>query len=179
MAGVEEGGLSSRLDSYLADAHAIEQQALQLLEAAPKLVEDDALESLFAEHLAETEEHERLVRARLNARGAKPSKLKDAALRIGGVGIGAFFTAQPDTAAKLTGFAYAFEHLEVAAYELLKRVAAPGGRRGNRGLGGPDPGRRARRREGSRRQLGPGDEPESRVDDRAEPPAAALGLLCC
>ena len=127
LAGVEEAGLGSRLDSYLADAHAIEQQALQLLEAAPKLVEDDALESLFAEHLTETEEHERMVRARLDARGAKPSKIKDAALRVGGVGIGTFFTAQPDTAAKLTGFAYAFEHLEIAAYELLKRVARRAG----------------------------------------------------
>jgi ferritin-like metal-binding protein YciE len=28
-----------------------------------------------------------------------------------------------DTPAKLAGFAYAFEHLEIAAYELLGRVA--------------------------------------------------------
>ena len=29
----------------------------------------------------------------------------------------------PDTPAKLVAFAYAFEHLEIAAYELLIRVA--------------------------------------------------------
>jgi ferritin-like metal-binding protein YciE len=34
-----------------------------------------------------------------------------------------FFKAQADTPAKIAAFAYAFEHLEVAAYELLKRVA--------------------------------------------------------
>ena len=38
-----------------------------------------------------------------------------------------FFAAQPDTPAKLAAFAYAFEHLEIAAYELLRRVAARGG----------------------------------------------------
>jgi len=34
-----------------------------------------------------------------------------------------FFRLQSDTPVKLVAFAYALEHLEVAAYELLKRVA--------------------------------------------------------
>jgi ferritin-like metal-binding protein YciE len=34
-----------------------------------------------------------------------------------------FFQSQPDTPAKLAGFAFAFEHLEIAGYELLGRVA--------------------------------------------------------
>jgi ferritin-like metal-binding protein YciE len=48
-------------------------------------------------------------------------------MRVGGLNIGAFFGAQPDTPAKLAGFAYAFEHLEIAAYELLRRVAERAG----------------------------------------------------
>jgi ferritin-like metal-binding protein YciE len=44
-------------------------------------------------------------------------------MRMGGLNLSGFFAAQPDTPAKLAGFAYAFEHLEVAAYELLRRVA--------------------------------------------------------
>jgi ferritin-like metal-binding protein YciE len=40
---------------------------------------------------------------------------------------GGFFAAQPDTPAKLAGFAYAFEHLEIAGYEELKRVAERAG----------------------------------------------------
>jgi ferritin-like metal-binding protein YciE/nucleoside-diphosphate-sugar epimerase len=125
--GDDPEALAGQLDSYLADAHAIEQQALQLLEAAPKLVEDEALRKIFEQHLAETELHELLVRGRLKARGMEPSKAKDAALRIGGLNVGAFFAAQPDTAAKLAGFAFAFEHLEIAAYELLERVARRAG----------------------------------------------------
>jgi ferritin-like metal-binding protein YciE len=60
---------------------------------------------------------------RLETRGSGPSKLKDSALRLGALNWGAFFQAQVDTPAKLAGFAFAFEHLEIAAYELLKRVA--------------------------------------------------------
>ena len=45
------------------------------------------------------------------------------ALRIGALNWGGFFAAQPDTPAKLCAFAYAFEHLEISGYELLRRVA--------------------------------------------------------
>ncbi|MBV8431643.1 MAG: DUF892 family protein, partial [Solirubrobacterales bacterium] len=79
------------------------------------------------EHLAQTRRHSELVEQRLAARDASPSGLKDAALRLGGVNLGLFFKAQADTPAKLAAFAYAFEHLEVAAYELLRRVAVRAG----------------------------------------------------
>ena len=48
-------------------------------------------------------------------------------MRVGAFNLGAFFKAQPDTPAKLAGFAYAFEALEVGAYELLERVARRAG----------------------------------------------------
>jgi ferritin-like metal-binding protein YciE len=115
--------LRAQLDKYLADAHAIEAQALQLLKKSPKLAGDDELASAYREHREETEEHQRLVAARLDARGATPSKLKNAALRLGALNWGMFFQAQPDTPAKLAAFAFAFEHLEIASYEMLRRVA--------------------------------------------------------
>src|SRR5205807_355786 len=115
--------LGKQLDKYLADAHAIEQQASQLLKKGPQLAGADELAAVFEEHLKETECHSQLIDQRLEARGAGPSSLKDAALRLGAINLGMFFKAQADTPAKLAAFAYAFEHLEVAAYELLKRVA--------------------------------------------------------
>jgi ferritin-like metal-binding protein YciE len=112
------------LVKYLADAHAIEAQALQLLESGPKIVGDvPELEKLFRDHLEETRAQQEIVKARLDAHGGSPNKLQDAALRLGALNIGGFFKANPDTPAKLAGFAYAFEHLEIAAYEELKRVA--------------------------------------------------------
>lgn len=116
--------LDKQLDKYLADAHAIEQQAAQLLSKGPKLAGAEELARAYEEHLAETHQHSQLVEERLRSRGAKPSGLKDAAMRLGALNWGLFFGAQPDTPAKLAGFAYAFEHLEVAAYKLLQHVAA-------------------------------------------------------
>jgi ferritin-like metal-binding protein YciE len=121
---VARDDLDAHLNRYLRDAHAIEQQAIRLLQLGPKLVADEALAALFRDHLDETRGHSRRVSERLQARGAGSSKLKDIALGIGGVNVGAFFAAQPDTTAKLSGFAFAFEHLEIAGYELLKGVAS-------------------------------------------------------
>jgi ferritin-like metal-binding protein YciE len=114
---------AKQIDKYLADAHAIEQQAIQLLKKSPKIAGTRELADAYEDHLEETQEHSRLLEERLKARGSGPSALKDAVLRLGALNWGMFFGAQIDTPAKLAGFAYAFEHLEIAAYELLKRVA--------------------------------------------------------
>src|SRR4051794_24878563 len=117
--------LDKLVDKYLADAHAIEAQAEQLLSKAPSIGGNDAeLTRLYEEHLDETREQKRLVEARLEARGSSPSRLQDAAMRLGALNWGGFFAAQPDTPGKLLAFAYAFEHLEIGGYEHLKRVAS-------------------------------------------------------
>jgi ferritin-like metal-binding protein YciE len=112
------------VDKYLGDAHALENQSQQLLSRAPSISGSDAeLTRLYEDHLEETHGHKRLVEERLEARGSSPSRLKDAAMRLGGLNWGAFFAAQPDTPGKLLAFAYAFEHLEIGGYEHLRRVA--------------------------------------------------------
>jgi ferritin-like metal-binding protein YciE len=124
---VEPGDMQEQLVKYLADAHAIESQAIQLLEKGPSIVDEPDLAKVFRDHLEETRAQQRLIEARLEAHGAGPSRLKDAVLRLGALNWGAFFKAQPDTTAKLAGFAYAFEHLEIASYEELRRVAERAG----------------------------------------------------
>ena len=127
LAQLSPDDLGEQLDKYLADAHAIEEQAHQLLSKAPELAGDPELAAAFEEHLTETDGHRKGVEERLRERGEAPSKLKDAALRLGALNWGTFFQAQPDTPAKLAAFAYALEHLEIAAYELLGRVARRAG----------------------------------------------------
>jgi ferritin-like metal-binding protein YciE len=119
--------IDEQLNKYLADAHAIEAQAIQLLERGPDIVGEPELARIFEEHLAESREHQELVQSRLDARGGSTSWLKDAALRLGALNWGAFFGAHPDTPGKLAAFAYAFEHLEIGAYEQLRRVAERAG----------------------------------------------------
>jgi len=116
-----------QLGNYLADAFAIESQALQLLEQGREIAGESELSKVFSDHLEETRSQQAAVRARIEARDERPSRFKSVLLRIGGVNLGAFFGAQPDTPAKLAGFAFAFEHLEIAAYEQLLRVARRAG----------------------------------------------------
>jgi ferritin-like metal-binding protein YciE len=123
----DEDKLHKSLVSYLTDAHAIEVQALKLLESGEGLVKSPQLSEAFRKHLSETQQHEQLITARLEDHDAEPSSLKDAALKLGALNWGGFFGAQPDTPAKLVVFAYAFEHLEIAGYELLRRVAERAG----------------------------------------------------
>jgi ferritin-like metal-binding protein YciE len=119
--------LDTRLNKDLADAHAIEAQAIQLLQRGPKIAGESQLAGLFEAHLAESRRHHDVIEARLNARGGSTNALKDAALRLGALNWGGFFQSQPDTPAKLAAFAYAFEHLEIGAYEQLVRVAQRAG----------------------------------------------------
>src|ERR671928_526863 len=119
--------LAEQLRKYLADAHAIEEQAIALLERGPKLAGSPTLARIYAEHLDETRDHAEAIEERLNALGGDPSTVKDAALRLGALNWGTFFQAHPDTPGKLAAFSYAFEHLEIAGYELLRRVAARAG----------------------------------------------------
>ena len=114
------------LDGYLTDAHAVENQAISLLEGGRELL-PAPLAQIFDRHLSETREHKERIEARLEARGSSPSRLKGLALYAGGLNVGGFFGVQPDSPAKLWGFAFAFEHLEVASYELLRRVAERAG----------------------------------------------------
>jgi ferritin-like metal-binding protein YciE len=119
------------LVKYLEDAHALEAQAEQMLEAAPKIVGDHpTIEQVFRAHLGETREHKRLVEERLAALGGSPSRLKDAAMRLGAINWGGFFKGHPDTTGKLVAFAYAFEHLEIGGYEQLARTARRAGDEG-------------------------------------------------
>jgi ferritin-like metal-binding protein YciE len=124
---VEPDDLGAQLNSYLSDVHALEGQSKKLLEKGKELDLPESLRYGLSRHLAETEGHLEKIERRLDDRGAAPSALKDAALRLGALNWGMFFAAQPDTPAKLAGFAYAVENLEVAAYELLLRVARRAG----------------------------------------------------
>jgi ferritin-like metal-binding protein YciE len=126
-AGQWDRDRDEQIVKYLADVHSIELQALAQLRAAPKIAGHDRIRQAFEQHLVETEDQERRVRGRLEALGGKASKLKDAAGKAGGWGMVAFAASQPDTPGKLVMHAYSYEHMELAAYELLKRLAERAG----------------------------------------------------
>src|SRR5215216_5895797 len=109
--------IDEQITKYLTDAHSIEEQALAQMRLAPRVAADAELKRIFAEH----------VREQLDARGAKPSTVKDVAGRVGGWGMLLFARVNPDTPGKLAMHAYSYEHMELAAYELLRRIAERAG----------------------------------------------------
>jgi ferritin-like metal-binding protein YciE len=118
--------IDDRLLAYLADMHSVERQALVQMQLAPRLV-GGGLADDFRRHRAETEAHLHLVEERLAAHGADPSRPKDAAGWLGGVGMALFARVQPDTPGKLAFHAHSYEHMELAAYRLLERIAVAAG----------------------------------------------------
>jgi UDP-glucose 4-epimerase len=130
LAAVDADQVDSALLAYLRDVHALEGQAVKLLKAGVERVDDEQLKQTFRAHLEETDRHLKRIEGLLEERGAGPSLVKDMVLKAGGFNLSAFFGAQPDSTTKLAGFAFAFEHLEVAAYELLQRVAVRAGDNG-------------------------------------------------
>src|SRR5687768_8923021 len=119
--------MPEQLIKYLTDVHSVEEQALAQMRLAPRVAGDAQLRLIFREHLRETEEHERLVREQLERLGASPNTVKDVAGRVGGWGMILFARVNPDSPGKLAMHAHSYEHMELAAYELLRRIAEHAG----------------------------------------------------
>lgn len=119
--------IREQLVKYLTDVHSTEENAISQLRTGAESVEDERLAQVLREHLAESEQHERLVRERLEAYDASPSKLKDVAQKGVAAVTGAVSGAAPDTTGKIAIQAFAFEHLEIASYRMLRTVAQRAG----------------------------------------------------
>jgi ferritin-like metal-binding protein YciE len=122
--------LERELVKYLSEAHAMEKQALQLLDKGADMVGDEEVARIFRAHRLQTQEHERYVAERLQAHGETPSKAKDLGMQAGALGIGLIAQAAPDTPVRLATTAFAFENLEIAAYRLIEGIAARAGDEG-------------------------------------------------
>jgi ferritin-like metal-binding protein YciE len=120
-------GIQERLVSYLKDTHALEQMSLQMTQAAAKASKDPQMRELFQHHHEETQEHERLIRQRIEAHGQTVSKPKDLGGRFTAMAKGVGAMVGSDTPGRLARDGYVQEHTEVAAYELLCRVAERAG----------------------------------------------------
>jgi ferritin-like metal-binding protein YciE len=115
--------IEEQLVSYLTDAHALEQHVNAVLASALKMTDVPEVRGPVEHHKEETERHLASLEARLEAHGAKPSKVKDAGMSIGALGLGLFQRVRSDSVGKLARDAFVAEHLEIAAYEMLERVA--------------------------------------------------------
>jgi ferritin-like metal-binding protein YciE len=115
--------IDQQLITYLMDAHAVEEQALGLLRRAWRAGPNGELSVVYEEHLDRAELHRRLLEERLHSHNAKPSALKDAAMRLGAFNWSMIFQARPVTPARATALMFALTHLKIAGYDLLRSIA--------------------------------------------------------
>jgi len=119
--------LKEKLADYVEDAHAMEQNDLKMIDSMISTTDDPQMKEMLENHKRETEEHERRLRARLDVLGRGTSARKQAqavgAALLKGVGD----VARGDKAGKNARDGYTAEHMEIAAYQLLERLAKKAG----------------------------------------------------
>jgi len=119
--------LTEKLIDYIEDNHAMERNVLKMLDSQIKTTQDEQILNDLRHHHEETEGHIAKLEERLKAHGRSESVRKDSQA-IGG----AFFkglgdAVRGDKAGKNARDAFVTEHLEIAAYELLERLAQRAG----------------------------------------------------
>src|SRR5215211_404400 len=119
--------LQQKLADYVEDAHAMEQNDLKMIDSMISTTDDPQMKEMLEDHKRETKEHERRLRARLETMGRGTSARKQAqavgAALLKGVGD----VARGDKAGKNARDGYTAEHMEIAAYQLLERLAQKAG----------------------------------------------------
>ena len=116
------GSTDEHLLNHLRDVHALELQELRQLERAARR-RDEETQSLYAEHLEQTQGHEQRIRELVESNGHEPSPVEDKTLRGGTIGLRQLADIALDTPAKLAMNLFALEHLQVLTYELLVEIA--------------------------------------------------------
>jgi ferritin-like metal-binding protein YciE len=119
--------LREKLTEYVEDARAMEQNVLQLLNSQIATTRDEQFKAMLEHHKHETEGQVQRLAQRLDAMGERPSPVKDIGARAMAVPKGLFDQLRGDKPGRNARDGYATEHLEIAAYQLLERVARRAG----------------------------------------------------
>jgi ferritin-like metal-binding protein YciE len=125
----QKGKLSEKLIEYVQNVHAMEQNVLLMLDAMIMTTRDGEIVEMLRQHKAETRRQERRLHERLKALGGLglTSVGKDIAAIAAAQAKGVADLWRTDKAARNARDAFVTEHLEIAAYELLERLAERAG----------------------------------------------------
>jgi ferritin-like metal-binding protein YciE len=119
--------LKDQLIKHIDEAHAMEQNVLRMLDGMISTTDDPEILDALEHHKLQTQQHADRMAQRLEAHEVAPSTVK----QIGGV-LGALAKVPLDfvrseKAGRNARDGYATEHLEIASYELLRRIAEKAG----------------------------------------------------
>jgi ferritin-like metal-binding protein YciE len=119
--------LNDELVKHIDEALAMEQNVLRMLDGMIETTEDDEIKNELREHKLQTEQHAERLEKRLAAHDASPSTAREAAGIMGALMKGVVDMVRGESAGRNARDGYATEHLEIASYQLLERVAQAAG----------------------------------------------------
>jgi len=121
------GGVMSTIEDqlikHLDEAHAMEHGVMRILDAMISTTDNPVIVQELEHHKIETEGHALRMKARLQAHGATPSTVRQLTGILGALAKMPLDLVRSEKAGRNARDAYATEHMEIASYELLKRVA--------------------------------------------------------
>lgn len=120
--------IKDRVDQWLRDAHAMEEQAETMLNGQAMRIESyPALRARVEQHLQETRGQRERLEACIARRGASSSGIKDMAMKFTAMMQNLSGVFAGDEVVKGVLASYTFEHMEIASYRILIAAAEADG----------------------------------------------------
>jgi ferritin-like metal-binding protein YciE len=115
--------IEEKLVEYIDDAYAMEQNVLRMLDSMIGTTKDPQLKRALERHRKQTEKQAERLEERLREHGSSPSKTKAAGGMMAALMKSVVDVARDDNPGRNARDGFATEHMEIASYELLERVA--------------------------------------------------------
>jgi ferritin-like metal-binding protein YciE len=115
--------ITEQLIKHIDEAHAMEQNVLRMLDGMISTTDDPEIVRELEHHKLQTEGHAERMKQRLAAHDATPSLVKEVGGILGALAKLPFDMVRGEKAGRNARDGYATEHMEIAAYELLARIA--------------------------------------------------------
>jgi ferritin-like metal-binding protein YciE len=119
--------VEEKLVKHIDEAYAMEQDVLRMLDGMISSTDDAEMRRELEQHKRVTEQQAERLEKRLEAHNTAPSVIKEAGGILGALTKGAVDMARSDKAGRNARDGFATEHMEIASYELLERVAKRAG----------------------------------------------------